>query len=99
MAPPRQCLARMAADITGALRNKYFHGTPPWHPSNRLQLSYHYLTFLLRLSYLFFAFRTILISTSNQSKLSEITLSAASRCNWKHSRTIHKVLDRDEDPS
>src|SRR6266851_7883354 len=53
MAPPRQCLARMAADITGAPRNKYFHGTPPWHPSNRLPLSYRSFKFIL--SFLFFS--------------------------------------------
>src|SRR6266851_6270781 len=56
MAPLRQCLARMAADITGAPRDKYFHDIPR---SIRLQLCY-----------LFFSFRAMLILSSNSARSS-----------------------------
>src|SRR5260370_38801714 len=38
MAPLRQCLARMAANITGPPRNKHFHGTTLRNLSNNLTI-------------------------------------------------------------
>src|SRR5882757_7389320 len=57
MAPLRQCLARMAADITGAPRDKYFHDTP--------------LSNILQLSYLFFSSQAILILSNNSTLIEQ----------------------------